>query len=119
MSTWKLNLCRSDQHVQDIVVNSAVLVLKNLIQFKPATSATKSVSDSHLTVISHLARRIEDICHPHAKACVLWLVGQFSATGQEIGVGLGAAADWAPDVLRKSAKSFRNEVQSVTPPLRY
>jgi AP-3 complex subunit beta len=103
-----------------MVVNSAVLVLKNLIQFKPASSATGSFSNSHLTVISHLARRIEDIRHPHAKACVLWLVGQFSATGrEETESGLGAAADWAPDVLRKSAKSFRNEVLSFILLLRY
>ena len=101
-----------EQHVIDVVVNNAVLVLKHLIQCKPASPAEVSFSGSQLAIISRLARRIEDISHPRAKACVLWLVGQYSATehAEDGQSGLSGAVDWAPDVLRRSAKSFRKEV---------
>ena len=102
----------SEQLVIDVVVNNAVLVLKHLIQSKPASPAEVSFSGSQLAIISRLARRIEDISHPRAKACVLWLVGQYSATehGEDSQSGLSGAVDWAPDVLRRSAKSFKKEV---------
>jgi AP-3 complex subunit beta len=94
------------------VVSNAVLVLKHLVQSQPRVSATPSnPNQSPLTIISHLARRIDDIHHAQAKACVLWLVGQHSASLlHESGAGLGGVVDWAPDVLRKSAKSFVLEV---------
>ena len=65
-----------------------------------------------LTIISHLARRVNDLRHSQAKACVLWLVGQYSASPTD-GGGDGVVA-WAPDVLRKSAKFFCQEVFFIT-----
>ncbi|KAF8841272.1 hypothetical protein BDN67DRAFT_967479 [Paxillus ammoniavirescens] len=92
----------------DAVVSNAVLVLKSLVQNQllhaPSVSAS---SHSPLTIISQLARRMDDIKHPQARACVLWLVGQYSTT-QGISK-IEGIADWAPDVLRKSAKSFNTE----------
>jgi len=97
------------------VVSSAVMVLKHLVQTQlsaqtPIVSA--STSQSPLSIIAHLARRIDDIKHSHARACVLWLVGQYAAT-DERGPGPEGIADWAPDVLRKLAKSFSQEASLV------
>ncbi|KAG8213201.1 adaptin N terminal region-domain-containing protein [Butyriboletus roseoflavus] len=93
----------------DIVVSNAVLVLKALIQNQlligPSALAS---SQSPLTIISLLARRIDDIKHPQARACVLWLVGQYSAA-PGINSVIEGVADWAPDVLRRSSKSFNTE----------
>lgn len=94
----------------DIVVSNAVLVLKALIQNQLlAGSSVPAPSRSPLTIISLLARRIDDIKHPKARACVLWLVGQYSAA-PGISTVIEGVADWAPDVLRKICKSFSTEV---------
>ncbi|KAH0833137.1 adaptin N terminal region-domain-containing protein [Lanmaoa asiatica] len=97
------------RHASDIVVSNAVLVLKALIQNQlligPSAPAS---SQSPLTIISLLARRIDDIKHPQARACVLWLAGQYSAA-PGISTVIEGVADWAPDVLRKFCKSFNTE----------
>jgi AP-3 complex subunit beta len=59
-------------------------------------------------IISRLARSIDDIKHATARACVIWLVGQYAETEGSMSA-LQAIADWAPDVLRKLAKSFGEE----------
>ncbi|KAF9522067.1 adaptin N terminal region-domain-containing protein [Crepidotus variabilis] len=99
----------------DIVVSSAVMVLKRLVQLQLSTQVTvayASTSQSPLSIISHLARRIDDIKHAQARACVVWLVGQYGAS-EEKGLGPEGLADWAPDVLRKLAKSFAGEASLV------
>ncbi|KAH9481592.1 AP-3 complex subunit beta-2 [Psilocybe cubensis] len=110
----------------DMVVSSAVMVLKNLVQAQlasPVDFATVpgTSEQSPLSIIAHLARRIDDIKHGQARACVVWLVGQYAgadvspSTSTIPGV-LGAPegmADWAPDVLRKLAKSFAEETVLV------
>ena len=67
---------------------------------------------SPIAIISKLAYRIEEIRHPKARACVLWLVGQYAAddTPFENKRGPEGVADWAPDVLRKAAAFFTKEV---------
>jgi AP-3 complex subunit beta len=91
----------------DVVVSNAILVLKHLIQNQPKAAASLAEPPlQSLPIISHLARRVEDVRHAQAKACVLWLVGQYSPL-PEGGVGV---VEWAPDVLRKSAKHFTQEV---------
>lgn len=62
-------------------------------------------------IISHLARRIDDIRHAQARACVLWLVGQYSSS-EEHSTAPEGVAEWAPDVLRKATKTFATEVGS-------
>ncbi|KAI9567299.1 adaptin N terminal region-domain-containing protein [Boletus coccyginus] len=97
----------------DIVVSNAVLVLKALIQNQLLVGAPAPVSShSPLKIITLLARRIDDIKHPQARACVLWLVGQYSAA-PGISTVIEGVADWAPDVLRKICKSFNTEAPLV------
>jgi len=43
---------------------------------------------------------------------VLWLVGQFSGVESK-DVSLEGVAEWAPDVLRKVAKTFGQEVCNI------
>ena len=98
------------ERVTDIVVSNAVLVLKALIQNQLLIGSSAAASpQSPFTIIALLARRIDDIKHPQARACVLWLVGQYSAASGSSTV-IEGVADWAPDVLRKFAKSFNAEV---------
>ncbi|KAF5373098.1 hypothetical protein D9758_001497 [Tetrapyrgos nigripes] len=93
----------------DVMVSNAVLVIKNLVQGQLSSSTTHR-STSSISIISHLARKIDSIRHPAARACVIWLVGQYcSITESSAGGGSEGIADWAPDVLRKSAKSFIQE----------
>jgi AP-3 complex subunit beta len=99
----------------DAVVSSAVLVLKYLVQAQLSASLSSGFApaaavpqQSPLTIISHLARRIDDIRHAQARACVLWLVGQYAASN-EPSAGPEGVVEWAPDVLRKSAKGFPAE----------
>lgn len=80
-----------------------MLVLKSLIQVR---SSEQQSAPSR--VIQHLARHIDEFRHPQARACVLWLVGQYAASDGD--AGIKGIAEWAPDVLRKSAKSFRQQV---------
>lgn len=75
-------------------------------------------TQSPLSLISHLSRKIDDIKHAQARACVLWLVGQYAGTGREGAAATegGGVAEWAPDVLRKGAKGFAHEVINTLPP---
>ncbi|KAJ6607370.1 adaptin N terminal region-domain-containing protein [Mycena sp. CBHHK59/15] len=108
------------QSRHDAVVSSAVLVLKYLVQTQLSASSSSSSfaavttapQQSPLTIISHLAHRIDDVRHAQARACVIWLVGQYSASN-EPGAGPEGVVDWAPDVLRKSAKGFAAEPPMV------
>lgn len=95
------------------------MVLKYLVQSQLSASSSSSFAavaatpqQSPLTIISHLARRIDDIRHAQARACVLWLVGQYSASN-EPSSGPQGVVEWAPDVLRKSAKGFASEPPMV------
>jgi AP-3 complex subunit beta len=98
-------------HHSDAIVSSAVLVLKHLVQaqLRPGISTPLQQSQSPLKIISHLARKIDDIRHAQARACVLWLVGQYSERPSS-GTESSDVAEWAPDVLRKAAKGFMHEV---------
>ncbi|KAG6374293.1 adaptin N terminal region-domain-containing protein [Boletus reticuloceps] len=105
----------STKQMSDIVVSNAVLVLKALIQNQLLVDSSAPVSSqSPLSIIFHLARRVDDIKHPQARACVLWLVGQYSAAPGASTV-IEGVADWAPDVLRKISKSFNTEVWTTVP----
>ncbi|KAI0366314.1 hypothetical protein BV20DRAFT_972039 [Pilatotrama ljubarskyi] len=113
------------QSKHDVIVTNAVLVLKSLVQIRIqqqqnaiAIGSLPSQTFSPVEIISRLARRIDDIRHPKARACVVWLVGQYAAssTPTENGrtsTGPEGIAPWAPDVLRKMAKSFTQETALV------
>lgn len=110
-STLTALLLGADRIPADPVVASAVVELKTLVQAQ-MHSATAHVGSSSapLTIVERLAYRIDEIRHAQARACVVWLVGQYAADDSPSAVVEGVAP-WAPDVLRKVAKSFREEVR--------
>lgn len=109
-------------HLIDVIVPHAVLVLKSLVQTHLQQNSSpfsqmsqKNSSYSSFGIISRLAYKIDEISHPKARACVIWLVGQYAfndvvpQNGADSTVPEGVN-DWAPDVLRKSARTFAREV---------
>lgn len=115
----------TDLNSTDIIVTNAVLVLKSLVQIRLQQQQDAIVygmlpsTFSPLDIISRLARRLDEIRHPKARACVVWLVGQYAASPiapQDVNglahAGPEVVTPWAPDVLRKVAKSFAEEVRT-------
>ena len=99
----------------------SVLVLKSLVQDSLQSQAglspaPNSTTNSSLAIISDLAQRIDEIKHPAARACVVWLVGQYAAVtdGENVEGCPPGMAWWAPDVLRRVAKGFATEVSAYT-----
>ena len=66
-----------------------------------------------LTIVERLAYRIDEIRHAQARACIVWLVGQYAADDSPNAV-IEGVVPWAPDVFRKIAKSFRDEARGRT-----
>lgn len=96
-------------------MSNAVLVLKHIVQVQLSSTSSSTAASQHspLTIVSTLARKIEDIRHSDARACVLWVVGQYASSDLAVKStvpGLEAVAEWAPDVLRIAVKTFANEV---------
>lgn len=94
----------------DAVVGSAVQVLKSLVQGQ-LQEAAFTQSQSPTSIVRQLARRLDGIQHPNGRACVIWLVGQYSPD-PDVTTGVEGVALWAPDVLRKTAKVFKQEVSN-------
>lgn len=78
----------------EYVVAESVVVIKNLLQTQAA---------DHFEIISQMAKLIDFITVPAARASILWLIGEYGEKVPKI----------APDVLRKMAKSFVDEVNDV------
>ncbi|XP_057350070.1 AP-3 complex subunit beta-1 isoform X2 [Manis pentadactyla] len=74
----------------EIVVAESVVVIKKLLQMQPA---------QHGEIIKHMAKLLDSIAVPVARASILWLMGENCERVPKI----------APDVLRKMAKSFTSE----------
>lgn len=77
--------------VTEAVVAESVVVIKKLLQSQP---------NQHKDIISQMSRLMDTITVPQARASILWLLGEYSELVPNI----------APDVLRKMAKSFVQEV---------
>ena len=95
----------------DVIVTNTVLVLKSLVQRQLMNS------DGHenklpTTVVSRLALLVDDIKHPKSRSCAVWLVGQYACLKTARIDALDGIAEWAPDVLRRTCKSFPHEVRS-------
>ena len=60
-------------------------------------------SGDHSEIIKHMARLVDSIEVPAAKAAILWVMGEYCERVPKI----------APDVLRKMAKTFTNEEPAV------
>lgn len=76
---------------QESVVGESVVVIKKLLQLG---------AKEHTEIMIHMAKIIDKITVSMARASILWLIGEYSDHVPKI----------APDVLRKMAKSFINEV---------
>ncbi|XP_054254122.1 AP-3 complex subunit beta-1 [Indicator indicator] len=74
----------------EIIVAESVVVIKKLLQTQPAY---------HGEIIKHMAKLLDNVTVPVARASILWLIGEYCERVPKI----------APDVLRKTAKSFTNE----------
>ncbi|KAI6103868.1 adaptin N terminal region-domain-containing protein [Pisolithus croceorrhizus] len=98
----------------DTITSNAIVVLKLLVQNQRHESPLErgSRSQDPLKIITQLAHRIDDIKHPRARACVIWLTGQYCPSGGG-GTVIDGIADWAPDVLRKAVKSFIVEILTL------
>ena len=66
-----------------------------------------------VTVISRLAYLIDDIKHPKSRSCAVWLVGQYACLKTAKTEAIDGIAEWAPDVLRRTCKSFTHEVSGT------
>lgn len=77
--------------ISEYVVAESVVVIKNLLQTKAA---------DHFEIISQMAKLIDFITVAAARASILWLIGEYCEKVPKI----------APDVLRKLAKTFIEEV---------
>lgn len=78
----------------EAVVAESVVVIKKLLQTQP---------NEHQEIISQMAKLMDHITVPQARASILWLLGEYSERVPKI----------APDVLRKMAKSFVSEEDMV------
>ncbi|XP_024086390.1 AP-3 complex subunit beta-2 isoform X2 [Cimex lectularius] len=78
----------------EAVVAESVVVIKKLLQSQPSR---------HRDIIRSMAKLMDTITVPAARASILWLLGEYSELVPTI----------APDVLRKMAKSFINEEDIV------
>lgn len=76
------------------VVAESVVVIKKLLQMQPS---------EHKDIIGHMARLMDTIAVPMARASILWLLGEYADRVPKI----------APDVLRKVAKTFIQEEDIV------
>ena len=82
--------------IAENVVAESVVVMKKLLQGHPS---------EHLDIIHQLAKIVDNVTASAARASILWLLGEYSSRVPKI----------VPDVLRKAAKNFINEVCYFTP----
>uniref|UniRef100_H2Z3B3 AP-3 complex subunit beta n=1 Tax=Ciona savignyi TaxID=51511 RepID=H2Z3B3_CIOSA len=78
----------------EAVVAESIVVIKKLLQMNPS---------QHCDIIKHMARLVDNIQVPMAKASILWLIGEYSEFVPKI----------APDVLRKAVKHFPSQENIV------
>ncbi|XP_041375514.1 AP-3 complex subunit beta-2-like [Gigantopelta aegis] len=86
------------------VVAESVVVIKKLLQMRPRSRVKRKKDPTeHRAIITHMAKMVEQITVPMARASILWLIGEYSERVPKI----------APDVLRKMAKTFITEEDIV------
>lgn len=88
---WLLQQVKSNNQA---LVSESLNVIRYIILRDPT---------QHILTISRLARLLDQVSVDSAKESIIWLVGEFAGTAQNI----------APDVLRKCAKSFASESTNV------
>ncbi|XP_076101295.1 AP-3 complex subunit beta-1-like isoform X4 [Mytilus galloprovincialis] len=89
------------------VVAESVVVIKKLLQMQRNKGSRvhpySFAPSEHKDIIKHMAKMVDTITVPMARASILWLIGEYSERVPKI----------APDVLRKMAKTFINEEDIV------
>ncbi|KAH9883605.1 ARM repeat-containing protein [Xylariomycetidae sp. FL2044] len=70
----------------------SLTVIRHLIQLEP---------QAHTATVVRLAKNLDSATNPHARATIIWLVGDFA--------GLNGEDNIAPDVLRILLKGFADE----------
>jgi len=96
----------------DVIVTNTVLVLKSLVQ-RQLMILNEQENNLPITVVSRLAYLIDDIKHPKSRSCAVWLVGQYACLKTAKIDALDGIAEWAPDVLRRTCKTFAQEVSDI------
>lgn len=79
-----------------ILVAESLTVIRHLIQQNPS---------SHTRTIVRLAKNLDTMTNPQARASIIWLVGEFAGVADEENI--------APDVLRILAKGFASESEAA------
>lgn len=107
---YHMDSCRTSlvyQHIadpmtSDAVVSKTVEVLRTLLRRLPTTGTSTFNRDS---VIRRLVKLMDQgkIKAASARATFFWLLGQYADQGLASGLG--------PDILRKAAKEFAEEVR--------
>ncbi|KAG8973912.1 AP-3 complex subunit beta [Tulasnella sp. 425] len=97
----------------DVAVAAAVLALKSLHQHQ----ISLKTSTGTVNVVASLASHYDNISHPEARACILWMVGQYARASDQRSTpmpeSLQAIEPWVPDILRKGVKSFKSDPSAV------
>ncbi|EGG21253.1 beta adaptin [Cavenderia fasciculata] len=83
-----------------VVVAECVIVLKRLLQLNVDNPDSSIKSEN---IIMHLAKLLDNLQVPSARAAIIWVIGEYSHKIPMV----------APDVLRKLAKTFSDEDESV------
>ena len=97
-TTWCLDLLlRQTSSPDDHLVGEALTVVRHLIQQDPTR---------HRKTIIRLAKGLDSIYNAQARATIVWLVGEYAASGSE-------DETVAPDVLRILARGFVQEEEPV------
>ncbi|TXT12874.1 hypothetical protein VHUM_01275 [Vanrija humicola] len=107
VDTGLRTLMRLLKSTRGVLVAQAVIELKGVILSQAAVS-----SSTPQNLVARLAKQLDNITNPSARASVFWLVGQFAADDSAdttFGLKWPGLAPWVPDVLRKGVKSFITE----------
>ena len=96
-STRCLRLLLSQLSSQDgNLVAESLTVIRHMIQQNP---------QAHVQTVIRLAKNLDTLTNPEARASIIWLVGEFSGLPEEENI--------APDVLRILAKGFADESEAA------
>ena len=96
-STRCLRLLLNQLSSQDgNLVAESLTVIRHLIQQNP---------QAHVQTVIRLAKNLDTLTNPEARASIIWLVGEFSGLPEEENI--------APDVLRILAKGFADESEAA------
>ncbi|KAI4145555.1 MAG: hypothetical protein LQ340_006236 [Diploschistes diacapsis] len=80
----------------EILIAEALTVVRHLIQQDPS---------SHEKTIIRLAKNLDSMINPKARASIIWLVGEYASPNEE--------DDIAPDVLRILLQNFADEAETT------